>query len=108
MMNDNLKNMKFRLEERINYQNGAVVSREILKNVSGTVTLFAFDQGQGLSKHKTPFEALVYIVDGEAEVTINGKVNSLKTGEMIYMPAKILHALKASKRFKMLLIMLKA
>ncbi len=100
--------MKFKLEENINYQDGAVVSREILKNTSGTVTLFAFDQGQGLSEHKTPFEALVYIVDGEVEITIAGKVNSLKKGEMIHMPAKKPHALKAIKRFKMLLIMLKA
>lgn len=100
--------MKFRLEENINYQDGAVVSREILKNASGTVTLFAFDQEQGLSEHKTPFEALVYIVDGEVEITIAGKVNSLKKGEMIHMPTKKPHALKAIKRFKMLLIMLKA
>ena len=107
MKNDNVKNMKFRLEDRINYQDGAVVSREILKNASGTVTLFAFDQGQGLSEHKTPFEALVYIVDGEVEIAIDGKVNSLKKGEMIHMPAKKLHTLKATKRFKMLLTMLK-
>jgi quercetin dioxygenase-like cupin family protein len=107
MLKGNLKNMKFKLVEQINYQDGAVVSKEVLKNTSGTVTLFAFDQGQGLSEHKTPFEALVQIVDGEAEVTINGQVNILKTGEMIYMPAKVIHALKASQRFKMLLIMLK-
>lgn len=100
--------MKFKLAEQINYQDGAVVSKEILKNTSGTVTLFAFDQGQGLSEHKTPFEALVHVVDGEAEITIDGQVNILKTGEMIRMPAKITHALKASRRFKMLLIMLKA
>lgn len=99
--------MKFELKENINYQDGAVVSRKILKNASGTVTLFAFDQGQGLSEHKTPFEALVYIVDGEVEITIAGKTDSLKKGEMIHMPAKKLHVLKAIKRFKMLLIMLK-
>jgi len=98
--------MKFRLEERINYQDGAVVSREIIKNASGTVTLFAFDKGQSLSEHKTPFEALVYIVDGEAEITITGKINSLRKGEMIHIPAKKIHALKATKRFKMLLTML--
>lgn len=99
--------MKFKLEENINYQDGAVVSREILKNASGTITLFAFDKGQGLSEHKTPFEALVYIVDGEAEITIAGKAENLKMGEMIHLPAKKLHSLKATKRFKMLLIMLK-
>lgn len=100
--------MKFGLEENIDYQNGSIVSREILKSDSGTVTLFAFDQEQGLSEHKTPFEALVYIVDGKAEITIAGKINSLEKGEMIHMPAKKPHALKATKRFKMLLIMLKA
>jgi quercetin dioxygenase-like cupin family protein len=99
--------MKLKLEERINYQDGAVVSREVLKNDSGTITIFAFDQGQGLSEHKTPFEALVYIVDGEAEITIAGKVHILHKGEMIHMPAKKLHALRANKRFKMLLTMLK-
>lgn len=99
--------MKFGLEENIEYQDGSVVSQEILKSISGTVTLFAFDQGQGLSEHKTSFEALVYVVDGEAEITISGKVNNLKKGEMINMPANKPHALQAIKRFKMLLIMLK-
>jgi len=98
--------MKFKLKENINYQNDSIVSREILKNTSGTVTLFAFDKGQGLSEHKTPFEALAYIVDGEVEITIADKINNLKKGEMIHMPAKKPHSLKAINRFKMLLVML--
>ncbi len=96
------------LDEHIHYQEGSVVSKEIFKNQSGTVTLFAFDQGQGLSEHKTPYEALVYIVDGEAQITLSGKVNEVKAGEIIQMPVGQPHALQAKKRFKMLLIMMKA
>ncbi len=92
----------------LDYQDGAVVSREILKKSSGTVTLFAFDQGQGLSEHTAPFDALVQIVDGSAEITISGKSNRLKKGEMIIMPANEPHALKAVKKFKMILVMIKA
>ncbi len=97
----------FSLNKNINYQEGSVVSKEVFKNKSGTVTLFAFAQGQGLSEHKTPFEALVYIIDGEAEITISGTKNLVKAGEMIRMPAGSLHALKANKQFKMMLTMLK-
>lgn len=96
------------LDEQIHYQEGSVVSKEIFKNPSGTVTLFAFDQGQGLSEHKTPYEAFVYIIDGEAEITLSGKLNEVKVGEIIQMPAGQPHALKAKKRFKMLLTMMKA
>jgi quercetin dioxygenase-like cupin family protein len=92
----------------LDYQDGAVVSREILKKSSGTVTLFAFDQGQGLSEHTAPFDALVQLVDGSAEITISGKSNRLKKGEMIIMPANEPHALKAVKKFKMILVMIKA
>ncbi|MDD2822544.1 MAG: cupin domain-containing protein [Candidatus Daviesbacteria bacterium] len=95
------------LVEAIEYQKDAVVSKEILKTDSGTITLFAFDEGQGLSEHSTPFEALVQVVDGEAEITISGKVNKVSAGEIIHMPANHPHALKAVKRFKMLLTMLK-
>ena len=84
------------------------MSKEVFKNTSGTVTLFAFAEGQGLSEHKTPYDALVYIVDGEAEITISGTPNVVKAGEIIYMPAGEPHALKASKQFKMLLTMMKA
>lgn len=100
--------LHFSLDQHINYQEGSIVSKEIFKNSSGTVTLFAFSQGQGLSEHKTPYDALVYIVDGEAEITISGILNKVKTGEVIRMPAGIPHALKANKQFKMLLTMMKA
>lgn len=85
-----------------------MVSKEVFKNTSGTVTLFAFAEGQGLSEHKTPYDALVYIVDGEAEITISGTPKTVKAGEMIHMPAGEPHALKAIKQFKMLLTMMKA
>lgn len=96
------------LEKAISYQEGAVVSREIFKNESGTVTLFAFDKGQGLSPHKTPYDALVYILDGEVTITIGGKENALKKGDIIHMPSNITHELKAVQKFKMLLVMLKS
>jgi quercetin dioxygenase-like cupin family protein len=92
----------------LQYQEGAVVSRTILEKETGTVTLFAFDQGQGLSEHTTPFDALVHILDGEAEIVISGKAHHLKAGEMIIMPANEPHAVKATKRFKMLLIMIRS
>lgn len=91
----------------IDYQEGAVVSRTILKHDSGSVTLFAFDAGQGLSEHTTPHEALVQIVEGEAEITISGRAHQVKQGEMIRMPAGEPHALKAVSRFKMILTMIR-
>ena len=96
-----------KLIDLVAYQDGAVVSREIMNRKAGTVTLFAFDEGQGLSEH-TPFDAMVYLLDGEAEITISGKPLRLKRGEMVIMPANQPHALKAINRFKMMLIMLKA
>jgi quercetin dioxygenase-like cupin family protein len=92
----------------IEYQSGSVVSRTIIERNTGTVTIFAFDQGQGLSEHTAPFDALVYLVDGEAEITLSGKPYSLKEGEMIIMPANDPHALRAVARFKMLLVMIKS
>ncbi|MBI5452141.1 cupin domain-containing protein, partial [Candidatus Gottesmanbacteria bacterium] len=74
----------------------------------GTVTLFAFDQGQGLSEHQTPYDALVFLLDGEAEITVSGKLHHVKQGEMLIMPTNHPHALKAVKRFKMALIMIKS
>jgi quercetin dioxygenase-like cupin family protein len=91
----------------IEYQEGSVVSRTIINKVEGTVTLFAFAEGQGLSEHTTPFDALVHILDGEAEVTISGKPFTLKKGEMVIMPANQPHALKAVARFKMILTMVR-
>ena len=92
----------------LQYQEGSVVSRTIVDKKTGTVSIFAFDQGQGLSEHTAPFDALVYILDGEAEVVISSKTSLVKAGEMIIMPANEPHALKAVKRFKMLLIMIRS
>lgn len=105
---NNISTIHFSLNQHINYQEGSVVSKEIFKNQSGTVTLFAFAQGQGLSEHKTPYDAFVYIVDGEADIIISGILNKVKSGEIIHMPAGIPHALKANQQFKMLLTMMKA
>jgi len=85
-----------------------VVSREIINKNTGTVTLFAFDKGQGLSEHTAPFDALVHLLDGEADITISGKTLRLKEGEMVIMPANQPHALKAAARFKMILTMIRS
>lgn len=95
------------LVDMVGYQEGSVVSRTIIGKDTGTVTLFAFDEGQGLSEHKAPFDAIVCILDGEAEIVISGKAFNLKAGEMIIMPADDPHALKAVKKFKMFLIMIR-
>ncbi|MDM8000643.1 MAG: cupin domain-containing protein [Dehalococcoidia bacterium] len=92
----------------VDYQKGAVVSRQIINKPTGTVTVFAFDKGEGLSEHTAPFDALVQILDGEGEVTISGKPNKLVAGEMIIMPAGQPHSLKATARFKMVLVMIRA
>lgn len=93
--------------ELINYQDGAVVSREVVKKPAGSVTLFAFDEGQELSEHTTPFDALVQVLEGSAEITISGQPHRLQAGEMILMPAGQPHALKALTRFKMILTMIR-
>ena len=90
------------------YQDGSIVSKEIIKKSTGTVTVFAFDQGQGLSEHTAPFDAMVQIVDGEAEIIISGESHHLKEGETIIMPAGKPHALKALTKFKMMLVMIKS
>jgi quercetin dioxygenase-like cupin family protein len=96
------------VQDFVDYQTGSIVSKEILHTIHGTVTLFAFSEGQGLSEHTAPFDVLAQIVDGKAEITISGKTYSADSGEMIKMPANVPHAVYAKKRFKMLLIMLKA
>ncbi len=96
------------INQAIQYQEGSVVSREIVNKPTGTVTLFAFDKGQGLSEHKTAYDALVMISDGEAEITVSGNKNIVKAGEILLMPANVTHALKAVDRFKMMLIMIKS
>jgi quercetin dioxygenase-like cupin family protein len=91
----------------VEYQDGAVVSREIVKKKTGTVTVFAFDRDQGLSEHTAPFDALVQILDGVAEVTIGGTPHLMVKDEMILMPANVPHALRALERFKMILVMIR-
>lgn len=90
------------------YQAGAIVSRTIIDKPAGTLTLFAFDKGQGLSEHTVPYDAMVYLLDGVAEVVIAGKPLAVKQGEMVIMPANRPHALKAPQRFKMMLVMIKS
>jgi quercetin dioxygenase-like cupin family protein len=97
----------FHLKDIAAYQEHSVVSREIIRKPTGTVTVFAFDQGEGLSEHTAPFDAMVYLLEGEAEVMIEKKPHSVKEGEMIIMPAHKPHALKAVQKFKMLLVMIK-
>ncbi len=97
-----------RLVDLIAYQDGAVVSREITAKDTGTITLFAFDRGQGLSEHTAPFDAFVFVAEGRVEITIQGKPHTLGPGEMIVMPANVPHALKALERFKMLLVMIRS
>jgi len=107
-MSDKLAAQVLLLKDLANYQTNSVVSREILKKLTGTVTIFAFDQGQGLSEHTTPFDALVYIIDGTAQIMISGVDHRLSAGEMIIMPANRPHALKALEKFKMMLVMIKS
>jgi quercetin dioxygenase-like cupin family protein len=96
------------LNSLIDYQGGSVVSRTIIDKEAGTITLFAFDEGEGLSEHTAPYDALVYIIDGEAEVTISSKPIRLKKGEFTIMPANEPHALSAVTKFKMLLVMIRS
>ncbi len=96
------------LIDLVDYQSGSVVSRTLIEKQTGTVTLFAFDLGEGLSEHTAPFDAMVCVLDGKAEVTISGKPTILGKGEMIIMPANKPHALKAREKFKMMLIMIRS
>jgi quercetin dioxygenase-like cupin family protein len=96
------------LQELIDYQEGSVVSRTLIDKKTGTVTLFAFDENQGLSEHTAPYDAIVYVLDGEVDITISGKPLKLKQGEITIIPANEPHALTAKTRFKMLLTMIKS
>ncbi|UCH38164.1 MAG: cupin domain-containing protein [Candidatus Bathyarchaeota archaeon] len=96
------------LIDSIDYQDQAVVSRTIIEKETGTVTLFAFDENQGLSEHTAPFDAFVYLLEGEADITITSNNHHLTKGDVIIMPANQPHALKAKTKFKMLLIMIKS
>ncbi len=104
---DNLVAKATALPDLLQYQDKAVVSRTLIDKKVGTVTLFAFDEAQGLSEHTAPYDAMVYILEGETEITIEGKPITLRTGEMTIMPASKPHALKALTKFKMLLIMVR-
>ena len=96
-----------KIKNLADYQDHSVVSREIIRKSSGTMTVFAFDKGEGLSEYVAPFDAAVYLLEGEAEIRIEGNSYSIKEGEMIIMPANKSHALKAVTRYKMLLVMIK-
>jgi quercetin dioxygenase-like cupin family protein len=106
---EDLKSKALDIQNLVKYENDSVVSREVIKKELGTVTFFAFDQGQGLSEHSAPFDAMVQIIDGEAEITISGVKNTVKKGEIIIMPANEPHALQAENSpYKMILTMIKS
>ena len=96
------------LIDMVSYQKGSVVSKTLIKKKTGTVTLFAFDEGEGLSEHTAPFDAFVYVLDGEVEITVSGNSAIVKEGEIMIMPANEPHALKAVKKFKMMLTMIRS
>jgi quercetin dioxygenase-like cupin family protein len=105
---NDIRAQAIKLAAMVEYQEGSIVSRTIIDKKVGTITLFAFAKGQGLSEHTTPYDAFVNILDGEAEITISGKVINAVEGDMVIMPANKPHALRAVKRFKMLLAMIRA
>ena len=92
----------------VTYQADAIVSRTVIDKDAGTVTLFAFDEGQRLSEHKAPYDALVQVLDGETEITIAGEAMTAKAGEMVIMPANVPHAVRATAKFKMMLVMIRS
>jgi len=96
------------LADSIEYSTDSVVSRTLIENKAGTITLFAFDAGQGLSEHSAPFDAVVQVLDGETELTIGGEKVNATSGQMVVMPANVPHAVQARQKFKMLLTMLQA
>lgn len=104
MSNNNPLNLK----EMVAIQEGAVVSKEILRSEKGTITIFAFGKGQGLSEHTNPYEAALQVIEGETEVTIGGKAQPVKEGELILLPANIPHAVMATTDMKMVLTMIRA
>jgi quercetin dioxygenase-like cupin family protein len=104
---DDYKGVAIELATGVEYANGAVVSKTILDKKTGTLTLFAFDKGQGLSEHTSPYDATVQVVDGVAELTVGGKPHRVKAGQLFIMPAQVPHALRAVERFKMLLVMIR-
>jgi quercetin dioxygenase-like cupin family protein len=107
-MDENILGQAQGLAGLVAYQDGSIVSRTLVNKQAGTVTLFAFDKDQSLSEHTAPFDAMVVVIDGKAEITISGKASTLSAGDMIIMPAGAPHSLRASERFKMMLVMIKA
>lgn len=105
---EDVRGRALELASLADYQSGAVVSRTLVDKKIGTITIFSFDEGQGLSEHTAPYDAFVYIVDGEAEITISGKPLAARAGEIVIMPANQPHSLRAVERFKMLLVMIRA
>ncbi|MDP6523619.1 MAG: cupin domain-containing protein [Kiritimatiellia bacterium] len=106
-MTDDYKGQPLELATTIEYSAGSVVSKTLLNKKAGTLTLFAFDAGQGLSEHTSPYDATVMILDGEAELVIGGEIVAARTGELVIMPANVPHDVRAKERFKMLLIMIR-
>lgn len=109
MDHDNVtpKGQAFNLADHVTYAIGSVVSKTLLKKEVGNITLFSFAKGQGLTEHTSPFDAVVYILDGQAEISIGGEPQTVKVGDMLIMPANVPHALQAVEQFKMLLIMIR-
>ncbi len=108
-MNNQIEPAKVnKVADTVTYADNSVVSRAIVKKGTGNVTLFAFDKGEALSEHTAPFDALVCVIDGSAEIRIGGKPHEVKSGEMILMPANIPHAVNAVEKFKMMLVMIKS
>ena len=105
---ETIKSKAIHLMDHVKYSEGSVVSRTLIDKKAGTITLFAFDEGQGLSEHTAPFDAVIHILDGEAELKIGGKPVKAGAGQMVIMPAHVPHSVKAVKKFKMLLIMIRA
>lgn len=106
--NNSIKAVKIQFSEMIEYSENGIISKIIIKNDAGNITLFSFDKGQELSEHSAPYDALVQIIEGESDIFIDGQLHQIQQNESIILPANIPHAVKASKRFKMLLTMIKS
>jgi quercetin dioxygenase-like cupin family protein len=102
------KGKTFSFNDSVDYSEGGIVSKTVLKRETGNISLFSFDKGEALSEHTAPFDAMIQVVDGKGEIVIGGKSNLLETGQTIIMPANIPHAVKAVERFKMVLTMIKS
>jgi len=108
MNSENLTSKAMNLAGMVEYQEGAVVSKQIIKKDAGNITLFAFDKGEGLSEHTAPYDAAVLVVEGKAQIVISGVTHTVGAGELIIMPADKPHAVKAPEKFKMMLVMIKS